>query len=261
MKDEVLYQVSDKVATIKINRPDTYNSLTMDVYKELSKAFEKADSDISVRCIVFTGTGKAFSSGAYLAKDELDTTFSPGILRSAMKEYLNPLIQAIFGSEKIIVAAVNGPCAGAAAGIALACDLIIASESAYFLFPFVNIGLATDGGPGFFLTRLAGRNRTMEMLLLGEKVSASKCCEFGIINRVVPVAEFQGEVDALTKKLADGPFSQKLIKSAVNQALSMKLGEYLDLEAEFQPHAARSADSKEGIKAFVEKRKAQFCGQ
>lgn len=261
MDDDITYQVEDLVATITINRPDTYNSLTPHAYLEMNRAFQYAENDPSVRCIILTGKGKAFSSGAYLAKDELDTTFSYEGLRTTITEQLNPLIKTIIGNRKPVVAAVNGPCAGAAAGIVLACDLVIANETAYLLFPFVNIGLATDGGPGFFLTRLVGPKRAMEMLLLGEKISAEKCCELGIFNRVVTAENFQKEVKELAGKLAHGPFSQTLIKSAVHQALAMNLDQYLELEAEYQPSASRHSDAREGINAFLQKRKPQFRGR
>ncbi|HPX31671.1 MAG TPA: enoyl-CoA hydratase [Smithella sp.] len=261
MDDDITFQVEDLVATITINRPDTYNSLTPHAYQEMNRALKYAENDPSVRCIILTGKGKAFSSGAYLAKDELETTFSYEGLRKTITEDLNPLIKTITTNQKPVIAAVNGPCAGASAGLVLACDLAVASESAYLLFPFVNIGLATDGGPGFFLTRLVGPKRAMEILLLGEKISAEKCCELGLFNRVVAAENFQKEVKELAGKLAHGPFSQTLIKSAVHQALAMNLDEYLDLEAEYQPSASRSLDAREGINAFLEKRKPQFRGR
>lgn len=261
MDEDITYQVSDLVATITINRPDSYNSLTPHAYQEMNRAFKYAEKDPSVRCILLTGKGKAFSSGAYLAADELETTFSPEGLRKTITEKLNPLIKTIIANEKPVIAAVNGPCAGASAGIVLACDLVIASESAYLLFPFVNIGLATDGGPGFFLTRLVGPKKAMEILLLGEKISAAQCHELGIFNRVVASEDFSREVKELSRKLATGPFSQTLIKKAVNRALGMTLDEYLELEAEYQPDASKSADAKEGIHAFLQKRKPQFRGR
>lgn len=261
MDDEITYEVNEWVATIMINRPDTYNSLTRHAYQEMDRAFKYAENDPSVRCIVLTGKGKAFSSGAYLAKAELETTFTSESLRQTILENLNPLINTIISNKKPVIAAVNGPCAGAGAGIVLACDMIIASESAYLLFPFVNIGLATDAGPGFFLTRLVGPKKAMEILLLGEKINAEQCFKLGIFNRVATADNFEKEVKELATKLARGPYSQTLIKSAVNRSLGMTLNEYLNMEADYQPKAAASADAEEGINAFLQKRQPQFRGR
>jgi len=258
MNNEILYRAESKVATITINRPESYNSITTAVFSEMVRAFEYANNDSSVKCIVLTGKGKAFSSGAHLAKGELEAALAPETLYRNMKGQLNPFIRTITRNQKPVIAAVNGPCAGVMAGIALACDLIIASESAYFLFPFVNIGLSIDGGPGYFLTRLIGPKKGMELLLLGERVNAKQALALGMINKVVPSDTFDEEINSLSKKLAYGPYSQSLIKNLVNQALDMTLDDYLDIEAEYQYFATGSKDAKEGINAFIEKRKPRF---
>jgi len=261
MNDEITYEVDGLIATITINRPESHNSLTPLHYVEMERVFKSAGNDPSVKCIVLTGKGKAFSSGAYLAPEELETTFAPEALRNIIINKLNPLVKSITDNQKPVIAAINGPCAGASAGIALACDLIIASESAYLLFPFVNIGLVPDGGPVYFLTRLVGQKKAMEFLLLGEKITAAQALELGLFNRVIPSEVFEKEVKTLAEKLAQGPYSQSLIKNMVNRSFEMTLDAYLDMEAAYQPKAAKSVDAKEGINAFIQKRKPQFSGR
>ena len=261
MANEIGYRVDHQVATITLNRPESYNSLTPQCYKTLKRALGNAGADPLIRCVVLTGKGTAFSSGAHIDQKECETTFAPAMLGDVIKEKLNPIIETIRRIPQIVIAAVNGPCAGASAGIVLACDLIIASETAYFLYPFVKIGLSVDGGAGFFLSRLAGPKLALGYLLSGERIDASQAYACGIINKVVPAEELQKEVACLSERIVKGPYSQSLIKYVVNRASEMSLTDYLEMEAEYQKLASQSQDAKEGLNAFLNKRIPVFKGR
>ncbi|HWH94179.1 MAG TPA: enoyl-CoA hydratase-related protein, partial [Baekduia sp.] len=222
-----------------------------------------ADDD-GVRAVVVTGAGRAFSSGADLRDltGREDRTPEGHVdVRRVLDERYHPIITTIRTMPKPVLAAVNGPAVGIGLSLALAADLIVAAESAYLLLAFVNIGLVPDGGSSLFVPTRVGLARATEMAMLGERVSAAQALEWGLINRVVPEAEFAGEVAALRDRLATGPTrSYAGTKRQLNHWLYTRMDEQLALEADIQQEMAASGDFAEGVAAFIEKRQATFGG-
>ena len=249
------------VAWITLNRPEALNAWTRELGEDLGSALEQAAARPEARAIVVTGAGRAFSAGADLkASEELHGQGKPDVL-TRLRETYNPLIRRIRTIPKPVVAAVNGPAAGIGCSLALAADLIIAAESAYFLLAFVNIGLALDGGASVFLPARIGHARAFELAYLGERLTATRALEWGLINRVVPDAELESEVGALAAKLAAGPpGSYASIKRTLNDQLYPRIERQLDNEAVLQQERAESADFAEGILALMQKRPASFTG-
>jgi 2-(1,2-epoxy-1,2-dihydrophenyl)acetyl-CoA isomerase len=217
-----------------------------------------------VRAIVITGAGRAFSSGADL-KDvsggETTEGGRPDVYRTLTERY-HPIMERIRQVPKPVVAAVNGPAVGIGCSLALCCDLILAAESAYFMLAFVNIGLVPDGGSSLFVPTRVGIARASELMMLGERLPASRALEWGLINRVVADADLQAESAALAARLAAGPTrSYAGTKRELNSWLFERMGEQLELEARIQQEMAESEDFLEGAMAFVEKRPARFAGR
>jgi 2-(1,2-epoxy-1,2-dihydrophenyl)acetyl-CoA isomerase len=214
-----------------------------------------------VRALLITGAGRGFSSGADLkAGFETADDGMPDI-RKELDELYHPIIGGVRRLEKPVVAAVNGPAVGIGASLALACDLILAAESAYFGLAFVNIGLMPDGGSTLFVPAAAGKARAFQMALLGERVPAPRALEWGLVNFVHPDGALMDEAGALVERLAGGPTrSYAASKRALNRMLYPDLEGQLDLEAELQHALARTGDFQEGVQAFVEKREARFAG-
>lgn len=184
-----------------------------------------------------------------------------GSADKAVIERYTPIIKSICELEKPVIVAVNGVAAGAGCSVALACDIVIAAESASFIQAFVKIGLVPDTGCSYFLPLLVGPKKAMEMALLGERISAADSLQLGMINRTVPDAEFESEVKRLAVKLSSGPCCQGMIKKMFRKSIRMDLDTCLDMEAEFQARASSTEDFKEGVIAFLEKRKPQFRGR
>jgi 2-(1,2-epoxy-1,2-dihydrophenyl)acetyl-CoA isomerase len=250
-------------ATIELNRPEALNAWNGALGDELLEAVRAVAQDDEVRAVVLTGAGRAFSSGADL-RDVTSRERTPEghvDLRSLLNERYHPIITTIRTMPKPVLAAVNGPAVGIGLSLALAADLIVAAESAYLLLAFVNIGLVPDGGSSLFVPTRVGLARATEMAMLGERVSAAQAVEWGLINRVVPDAEFAGEVAALRDRLAAGPTrSYAGTKRQLNHWLYTRMDEQLALEADIQQEMAASGDFAEGVAAFIEKREAAFGG-
>jgi 2-(1,2-epoxy-1,2-dihydrophenyl)acetyl-CoA isomerase len=250
-------------ATIELNRPEALNAWNGALGDELLEAVRAVAQDDEVRAVVLTGAGRAFSSGADL-RDVTSRERTPEghvDLRSLLNERYHPIITTIRTMPKPVLAAVNGPAVGIGLSLALAADLIVAAESAYLLLAFVNIGLVPDGGSSLFVPTRVGLARATEMAMLGERVSAAQALEWGLINRVVPDAEFAGEVAALRDRLAAGPTrSYAGTKRQLNHWLYTRMDEQLALEADIQQEMAASGDFAEGVAAFIEKREAAFGG-
>jgi 2-(1,2-epoxy-1,2-dihydrophenyl)acetyl-CoA isomerase len=250
-------------ATIELNRPEALNAWNGALGDELLEAVRAVAQDDEVRAVVLTGAGRAFSSGADL-RDVSSRERTPEghvDLRSLLNERYHPIITTIRTMPKPVLAAVNGPAVGIGLSLALAADLIVAAESAYLLLAFVNIGLVPDGGSSLFVPTRVGLARATEMAMLGERVSAAQAVEWGLINRVVPDAEFAGEVAALRDRLAAGPTrSYAGTKRQLNHWLYTRMDEQLALEADIQQEMAASGDFAEGVAAFIEKREAAFGG-
>jgi 2-(1,2-epoxy-1,2-dihydrophenyl)acetyl-CoA isomerase len=257
-------RVEDSVAEITLNRPERLNAWNEQFGNELRKAILEDAADPRVRAVLVTGAGRGFSSGADL-KEMLERDASaeeaPEV-GDLLRERYHPIIKGIRELPKPVVAAVNGPAVGIGCSLALACDLIWAAESAIFGLAFVNIGLVPDGGSTFLVPVAAGKARALEMALLGDPIPASQALEWGLINRVVPDAAFEAEVDALAARLAAGPTRAYAgAKRQLNAWLFARMDAQLELEAEIQQAAATSADFLEGVDAFVAKRPPAFEGR
>ncbi len=253
--ETVQYDAAGGLAVITLNRPEKFNSFTRQMHADLQEALKVAEKDSTVRCIVITGAGKAFCAGQDL------TDLGDISLGNAVQRYYNPLILKIRSIQKPVLAAVNGVAAGAGMSLALACDLRVASDKAFFTTAFVNIGLVPDSAASYFLPRLVGLTKAAELTLLGERVAAAEAERIGLINKVVPEGEFSSAWQAWANKLASGPCAQGMIKRMLNQSLNNNLEQQLELEAWFQEVIVDSEDAREGIAAFVEKRSPQFKGR
>jgi 2-(1,2-epoxy-1,2-dihydrophenyl)acetyl-CoA isomerase len=249
--------------TIELNRPDALNAWNGPLGDELLEAIQAVAEDDAVRAVVITGAGRAFSSGADLRDVTARERTPEGHvdLRSILNDRYHPIITTIRTMPKPVLAAVNGPAVGIGLSLALAADLVVAAESAYFLLAFVNIGLVPDGGSSLFVPTRVGLTRATEMAMLGERIPAAQALEWGLINRVVPDADFAAEVAALRDRLAGGPTrSYAGTKRQLNHWLYTRMEEQLSLEADIQQEMAASGDFAEGVAAFVEKRQATFGG-
>ncbi|MDX6581843.1 MAG: 2-(1,2-epoxy,2-dihydrophenyl)acetyl-CoA isomerase [Solirubrobacterales bacterium] len=257
----VTITVADHAARITLNRPETLNSWNEQFGLDLKAALERAAEDDAVRAVLITGAGRAFSSGADLGEQRRGTEGESPDLSDRLQALYNPIILGIRELPKPVVAAVNGPAAGIGCALALACDLIVASESAFFLLAFVNIGLIPDGGSTATVPARAGAARAAEMAMLGERVGAATALEWGLINRVVPDGELAGASELLVGHLAQGPTrAYANIKRLLNRSLYPDLAAQLDAEAEAQAQQGRTTDFVEGVVAFAEKRPPRFTG-
>jgi 2-(1,2-epoxy-1,2-dihydrophenyl)acetyl-CoA isomerase len=247
-------------ATILLNRPDSLNAWNEQFGHDLQDAVAALSADESVRAVLITGAGRAFSSGADLKEQRSGDDGLPD-LSQRLKEIYHPIIIGLREMPKPAIAAVNGPAVGIGSSLAFACDLILAAESAYFLLAFVNIGLVPDGGSTAFLPARIGLARTTEMAMLGEKVPAEKALEWGIVNRVVADGELEAEAGELLERMANGPTASYAgAKRLLNRRAYADLGGQLDAEADQQREQGHSADFIEGVMAFAEKRPAKFTG-
>jgi 2-(1,2-epoxy-1,2-dihydrophenyl)acetyl-CoA isomerase len=252
-----LEQSPAAVATVTIARPDRLNALSAQTVDELRSAVGEAERS-GARCLLLTGEGRGFSSGADLASGG----GLPEDAGAALEKHFNPLVEALFALPIPVVAAVNGPCAGAGCSLALAADIVIAGRSAYFLQAFVNIGLIPDAGATWLLPRLAGRARAIEMMMLGERVPAEQALAWGMISRVVEDEELEAESVALATRLAQGPtVALGLIRRLAREAAHLPLSEALAAERAAQREAGRTEDFQGAVAAFLQKRQARFEGK
>lgn len=250
------------VAVITLSDPSTLNAAGLDLMAELNAAADAAIADPSVRAIVITGEGRGFCSGANLSGGAgaraTDSGDGPNL---ALLNVYNPFVTKLRRSPKPLVAAVNGVAAGVGVSLALACDLIVAAESAYFLLAFRRIGLVPDGGATWLLPRLVGKARAMELMLLGEKLPAATALDWGLINRCVPDAEMLPKAMELAQALAAGPKSLGMTRNLIWDSLDAEWHDQLEAEAYAQGDAGRTEDSREGVMAFAQKRPAEFKGK
>jgi 2-(1,2-epoxy-1,2-dihydrophenyl)acetyl-CoA isomerase len=257
-------RVTEGAATVELNRPETLNAWNAQFGADLLAALRGVADDDTVRAVVVTGAGRGFSSGADLrdiSGGETTADGRPDVYKTLTERY-HPIMQAIREMPKPVVAAVNGPAVGIGCSLALCCDLIVASESAYFLLAFVNIGLVPDGGSSLFVPTRVGMARASELAMLGERLPAAKALDWGLINRVVEDSQLEQEVAALAARLANGPTrSYAGTKRQLNNWLYQRIGDQLELEAQLQREMSASDDFLEGAIAFVEKRPARFAGR
>ncbi len=254
----LLFNQENGVATITLNRPDRFNAFNNELSFELIEALKKSGKDPEVRVVVLTGAGKAFCSGQDL-KDIQGTKRSLG--ESVEKRY-NPKVRLISTLEKPVICSLNGVAAGAGAGLALACDYVIAASEAYFVFSFINVGLVSDSGSSYTLPRLVGKRRAFEMLSLGEKISATEALALGMINSVVSADELEKATQEIALRYAQMPTKAVgMMKKMLNRSSHSSLDQMLELEMFYQEIAGSSADYQEGVNAFNEKRKPNFTGK
>jgi 2-(1,2-epoxy-1,2-dihydrophenyl)acetyl-CoA isomerase len=254
------YSVASHVAHITLNRPDKLNSFTGEMAQELQAALDEASSE-EVRAVLLTANGRAFCAGQDLPEVlelEKDDNY---VLGDTVDESYNPIVKRIRNLEKPVVCAVNGTAAGAGANLAFSCDITFASDQASFIQSFAHIGLIPDTGGTYLLPRLVGPQKAAALAMLGEKISAAEATELGLIYKVIPHDELMDEVTGIAKRLAGMPtkglaYTKKLLQASLNNGLD----EQLQLESEYQSKAGQTEDYKEGVDAFINKRKPKFTG-
>jgi 2-(1,2-epoxy-1,2-dihydrophenyl)acetyl-CoA isomerase len=250
------------VLTITMNRPEVLNAFNDIMLQELNEAIEAAAHDDTVRCIVITGAGRGFGSGQDLkALAAVRSTTETGKVSEHLQKY-HRLIKAIRHMPKPVIAAVRGVAAGISCNLALACDMRIAADDARFIEAFARIGLVPDGGGGYFLPRLVGFGKALELAMLADEVSGSEAERIGLVNKCVPLAEFESVTKTFAQRLAHGPTrAYGLIKELMNKSLESDLQSSLRLEGELQDIAFETADHREGVAAFLQKRPARYTGK
>ena len=260
--ETILFEAANGAARLTLNRPDRLNSFTVQMHGEVADALSNVESDAGIRALLITGAGRGFCAG----QDLSDRAVAPGAegldLGESLENRYNPLIKRIVNLSKPVVCAVNGVAAGAGANIAFACDIVFAAKSAKFIQSFSNIGLVPDSGGTWILPRLAGHARAMGLALTGEPLSAEKAESWGLIWSCVEDDQLKEESGKLVERLASGPTKGlSAIKMAMQKGWQVDLATQLDLERDLQRELGRSADYKEGVAAFGEKRAPKFSGR
>lgn len=256
---EVGLRAEDGVAVISLNAPDRLNAVTIEMGREILARLEEAESD--ARVIILTGIGRAFCSGAKLTEGGFDMSDANRDAGKALEEAFNPVLKKMRECPRPIVSSLRGAVAGVGCGLALAGDILVASEAAYFYLSFAKVGLVPDGGSTYFLTRTLGRARAMELMLLAERLPAGEALRLGLINQVVPDALLEQETERIARRLAAGPASLSMIKDVAWRAMDSSFELQLEYERESQCLAGRTADFAEGVAAFREKRAPKFTGK
>ncbi len=253
--ETVLYEMNDGVAVITLNRPAVMNALSAELRAELRAALARAE--VQARVVVLTGAGRGFCSGQDLA----DVDMARVDLEAVLRDEYEPLLQGIAQCPLPVIAAVNGAAVGAGAGLALACDVVIAAESASFAQSFTKIGLVPDAGGSYWLPRQVGMARAMGAMLFGERVTARQAAEWGMIWEAVPDDTFAAHWRGQAARLALGPgIAYRGVKRALRASFDNDLAAQLALEAQLQGECGKSDDFREGVAAFLEKRVARFSG-
>jgi 2-(1,2-epoxy-1,2-dihydrophenyl)acetyl-CoA isomerase len=262
--DTIKLDIADTVATITLNRPERLNSMPPAMADDIRSALDHLPS-LGARALLITGEGRGFCSGADLAGDRSGGGSAVGggaRSRNALRAHYNPMMLALANLDIPVVTAVNGPAAGVGCSFALSGDFTLAGNSAYFLQAFVNIGLVPDGGSSWLLPRLIGLPRAMQMMMLGERISAQQAADWGLIYKAVDDAALMDEARALALRLAKGPtLALGTMRRVVRGGLNQDLTATLDAEATGQFIAGNSSDSVEGVMAFLQKRPANFQGK
>ena len=253
-------QIENGVATLTLNRPEVFNSFNREMAFLLQDEFDACEKDETVRAIILTGNGKAFCAGQDIG-EITNPDLNPGF-KKILDDHYNPIISRIRSIEKPIICGVNGVAAGAGANIALACDVVIASDKASFIQAFSKIGLIPDSAGTFFLPRLIGFGKASAIMMLGDKISAEKAEQMGMIYSVVSSEMLMDEVNTTALKLANMPTKALgLTKRLLNESMNNDLDSQLKLESKLQIESASTEDYSEGVAAFVEKRKPNFKGK
>ncbi|MAD29826.1 MAG: enoyl-CoA hydratase-related protein [Flavobacteriaceae bacterium] len=260
MENAVLFEVKNGVATIILNRPDRYNAVNQDLVDGISNSLKKCKVDESIRSVVITGSGRGFCAGADMS------VFGDEVTADQRSQYIidqyQPLMNQFFSLKKPIIGAINGTAAGVGAAFALACDLRVMSEKSGILYAFVNIGLGPDGGASWLLTRQVGYSRALEIATSGKKLTGQKCLELGLTNRLVAQDDILSNAQAWAEDFAIRPtLAIGIAKEDMFFAMDHSLNESIAFEAKKQIDAFNSYDLKEGVSAFIEKRKPNFLGK
>jgi 2-(1,2-epoxy-1,2-dihydrophenyl)acetyl-CoA isomerase len=258
----VLVSFDSGVLQVTLNRPEKLNALNPEMHKLLRQALERAAEEREVRAVLLSGAGRGFCAGQDLSERDVSPGAAPIDLSVSLGSYYNPLVRRLRELPKPVVCAVNGVAAGAGANLALACDIVVAGRSAFFIESFSRIGLVPDAGGTWFLPRLVGSARAMGLALLGEKLSAEQAAEWGLIWKVVDDESLLSQGMELAKQLAEGPTKgYGLIKKAMLASSGNSLDAQLELERDLQREAGFSEDYREGVTAFKEKRTPRFKGK
>ncbi len=264
-ENPVLYHQHESIVTLTLHRPETLNAMNEAMLAELERVLMAVATDTTVRVVVLTGSGRAFSSGGDQKRErhaEGQQRFFEGDLGGTVIERLNRCVLRLQRLPKPVLGSINGVAVGAGCNLALATDLRVASEQARFGEVFTRIGLVPDGGGTYFLPRLVGTAKALELMLLADIIDAQEALRLGLVNWVVPAEQFQAETQRLAERLAQGPtLAYGLVKTGMYQGLTMSLEDVLNMEARNQHIAARSQDRSEGAAAFREKRPARFIGR
>lgn len=256
--ETVKYSVTERVATISLNRPDSLNAFNTQLRLDLLAAVEQANAAPDVRVVIITGAGRGFSAGADLKAGfaEYET-----VEEQILLEY-KPVLMAISESGKLYIAAVNGPCAGIGSGLAMVCDLMVMADDAYIYQAFAAIGLVPDGGATWQLVNAMGYRRALQLVVEAGKLTADQCLAYGLTNKVVPAGELLAQAQAWAAELAQGaPLAQKYSKQLLKAATTADLSQMIDLEASTQNITIASEDNKNAVIAFFKKRRPEFTGK
>ncbi|MGW1071308.1 2-cyclohexenylcarbonyl CoA isomerase [Streptomyces sp. NPDC002537] len=261
MADTVLYDVTDGLATVTINRPDAMNALDIETKTALRDVLQEAGADPAVRAVLLTATGRAFCVGQDL-KEHVRLLAGAGSVMSTVKEHYNPIVTAITGMRKPVVAGVNGVAAGAGAGFAFAADYRVVADTAAFNTSFAGVALTADSGVSWTLPRLIGHGRASDLLLFPRNVSAQEAYELGIANKVVPAADLAAEARAVARRLAEGPTgAYAALKESLAYGADHSLAQSLSKEDELQARAGASEDHRIAVDAFLKKEKPAYVGR
>ena len=261
--ETIIVEKKNQIARITLNRPSALNAFNEQMGEEFSTALKEAEKDPQTRCVIITGAGRAFSAGEDVSglKERYAGGAHPSLGDHLRKKY-HPMIMRIRSMEKPVIARINGIAAGSGASIALACDIRIASEEAGLKQAFIGVGLVPDSGSSYFLTRMVGPGKALELIMTGKTIPAKEAEQLGLINKVVPAAELDKHTDELAHRLATGPTKALgLSKRIVNRVTSLELPEALEYEAYNQDIAGKTSDHLEAVKAFLEKRQPKFSGK